>query len=251
VDENTQLKIKKQKFLQYQIDKLDEAASDKVEGIMVVVFDREEAYFALLKKFGYTLLSELKGKVQKKADMDSNTTNFYQEIYAQIQEYFQRYNLDQIIVASPSFWKEYLMKEVKDDNIKKKIIQATCSSADRSGINEVLKREELQQALKNQKAAKELQIVERLLAEIAKGDKATYGLKGTTEALNIGATKSVLITDNLIFKKRDEESTEIEDLLKIADSTKTDVHIISSDHDGGKKLDGLGGIAAILRYKIT
>ena len=142
------------------------------------------------------------------------------------------------------------MKEIQDQEIKKKIIQATCSSANRSGITEVLKREELQQALKNQKASKELKVVEELLHQIAKQGKATYGLKATTDAINIGATKTLLITDSLIFKKRDQESTEIEDLLKTADATKTTITIIASDHDGGKKLDGLGGIGAILRYKI-
>ncbi|MBI2646881.1 hypothetical protein HYW99_00215 [Candidatus Woesearchaeota archaeon] len=29
------------------------------------------------------------------------------------------------------------------------------------------------------------------------------------------------------------------------------MEIISSEHEGGQKLDGLGGIAAILRFKIN
>jgi stalled ribosome rescue protein Dom34 len=32
---------------------------------------------------------------------------------------------------------------------------------------------------------------------------------------------------------------------------KGEIHIISSEFDAGKKLDGLGGIGAILRYKMN
>ena len=39
--------------------------------------------------------------------------------------------------------------------------------------------------------------------------------------------------------------------MKIVDKTKGEIEIISSEHEGGKKLDGLGGIAAILRFKLS
>jgi len=39
--------------------------------------------------------------------------------------------------------------------------------------------------------------------------------------------------------------------MKNTESMKGTVNIIGSDHDGGKKLDGLGGMGAILRYKLN
>ena len=39
--------------------------------------------------------------------------------------------------------------------------------------------------------------------------------------------------------------------MKIVDSTKGEILIISSENEAGKKLDGLGGIAAILRFKLN
>ena len=44
---------------------------------------------------------------------------------------------------------------------------------------------------------------------------------------------------------------ELDGIIKIVDSSKGDIHIINSKNDAGKKLDGLGGIAAILRYKLN
>jgi protein pelota len=46
------------------------------------------------------------------------------------------------------------------------------------------------------------------------------------------------------------EYEEIEKLIDAVESAKGDVHIISSEHEAGSKLSGLGGIAALLRYKI-
>jgi len=60
-----------------------------------------------------------------------------------------------------------------------------------------------------------------------------------------------LITDSFIFSSREDGKYEIVDeIMKLVDSNKGDIVIISKEHDGGKKLNGLGGIGAILRYKI-
>src|SRR5204862_287932 len=121
---------------------IDEATKQDDRSILIVAFDREEAIFALLKNQGYEVLLELKGDVAKK-DFEEKKGNFYQEILKQIQDYDSKYQFNNIIIASPAFWKEYLMKEISDDILKKKIILATCSSIDGSTINEILKRPEL------------------------------------------------------------------------------------------------------------
>ena len=144
------------------------------------------------------------------------------------------------------------MKELSDENLKEKIILATCSSVGENAINEVLKRPETENALKQDRIAHEFKYVEELFTEISKNNLAAYGLKETKDSAEAGAIKVLLITDKFIQEKRMEDKYEpIENMMKIADSTKGDILIISSDHEAGKKLDGLGGIAAILRYKLN
>ena len=244
--------LQKEKWLKFQLDKLKEACTAKVPKILIVAFDREEAYFAKMKKYGYTLLTKLQGSVQKKAVEEKAREGFYADIIKQIQDYDKRYGLEKIIVASPAFFKEDLMKVLKDDKLKKKMIVATCSSVGENAINEVLKRDETKSALAEERYAEELKIVEKLLAEISKDDKAAYGMKETEEAVNAGAVKTLLVTDKLITKLREKEKYgKLESMMKLVDSMKGEIKIISSEHDGGKKLDGLGGIAAILRYKMN
>jgi len=252
VEENSIITVIKEEWLKYQLDKLKEACSEKISKILITVHDREEANFALMKKYGYELLSHLKGNVQKKADAEKIQGNFYLEIISQIKNYDEKYNLSQIIIASPAFWKEDLMKELKDDELKPKIILATCSSLGKNGINEVLKRPETIQALKQDRISKEISSVEKLLEEISKNDLAVYGIKETENAAFAGAVKELLITDTLIRKSRDENRYEkIDAIIKTVEQTKGIVLIISSEHEGGKKLNGLGGIGGILRYKLN
>ncbi len=252
LEEGTEFSLHKQHFLKYQIEKLEESAAESKEKILVVVHDREEAYFALLKKYGFELLTEIKGNVIKKADVKTESSDFFLTLKNAILEYDKRHNYSGIIIASPGFWKEYIHKIINEPELKKKIFYATCSSVGLNGINEVIKRPEVQTVLKKEKSAKEMKKVESLLNEISKQGKAEYGLRNVKKVVEMGAVSELLITDSFIQKKRqDDKFDEIEQLMKTVESMNGEVHIISSEHEGGKKLDGLGGIAGLLRYKLS
>jgi len=243
--------IEKTHWLKFQLDKLHDAEKQKDANVMICLLDREKAIFAELKNYGFEVLTEIAGKVQKKDSPEKVKSQFYQEIVTQIKEYDKRNNYTKIIVASPAFWKEYLMEVIEKDDIKKKMLAATCNSVDVDGINEVLKRPEVATALQEDRVVKEMTDVEELLTEINKEGKSVYGLKETESAVNAGAAKKLLISDALLHKSRDDGTYgRIDKMMKNVDTMKGDINIISSEHDGGKKLDGLGGIGVILRFKL-
>ncbi len=249
---NSVLTITKEEWLKYQLDWLKQASKEKIPKILICCFDREEAYFALLKRAGYEILSHIKGKVVKKAIEEKLKTTFWQEIAKQIKAYDEKLKLDKVIIASPSFWKEYLVKEIKEPSLKEKIVQASCSSVDKTGLNEILKRPELVNVLKEERVAEEVSLVEQLLIEIKKQGKVSYGLKETETAITTGAVQTLLVTDSFLKQMREQEKTEkINELMKLTEQMKGSVAIISSEHEGGKKLDSLGGIGALLRYRIS
>ena len=252
LEPNVVFTLIKERWLKYQVDRLKDACKEKTSKILILVMDREEAHFALLKTYGYELLINIKGKVNKKDVVERLEGGFYPEVIKKMEEYVQRYGVVKVILASPAFWKEDLMKEMDDCGLKKKIILATCNSTGKNGIDEVLRRPEVKAALHEDRIAKEIGLVEELLTEISKNNLAVYGLKDTENAVNSGAVNSLLITDSLIQKLRDSQSYEkMDNMMKITDSMKGSINIISSEHEGGKKLDGLGGVGAILRYKLN
>lgn len=254
IEEGTEIRIIKETWLDFQRKRIEDAAKQKFTKIMVVVLDREEAYFALLKKFGYEILANIKGDVAKKAiesEKGKDSKNFYDEITNAIKEYDKKYDFQSIIIASPAFWKEELAKRVKDDWLKKKVFLATCSSCDEKAIDEVLKRPEVNLVLKQDRITNEMKLIEELFLEIAKEGLYAYGMKDVEAAINMGAVSKLLVTDVFIREKREKgQYDRIESLMKLTEQNKGSINIISSEHDSGKRLNGLGGIGAVLRYKI-
>lgn len=251
IEPGTIVTIIKPEWLRYQLDYLKEAVSVKPPKIIICVFDREEALFAKLTRDGYELLSTLKGKVAKKAVEEKVKETFYQQIIAQLEEYDKRFSLDNIILASPAFWKEELYKVLTNQELRKKIIQATCSSVDEPAIAEVLKRKETQQALQAERVSKEMSLVEDLFLAIAKKGAVAYGMKEVQQAAEAGAIEQLLVTDKLIQQSRAENKfQELDRIMKQTDRVKGKVWIISTEHEAGRKLQGLGGIGALLRYKL-
>ncbi len=250
VETGTVLTIEKTEWLNYQIKRLKEAAESAAPKILICVFDREEALFAMMKRAGYVVLGTLKGDVAKKR-MDEKGKEFWPSIIKLLESYDARHKLDKIILASPAFWKEELFKVLKNDALKKKIIQATCSGADESAIAEVLKRDETKHALQQERVSKEIKLVESVLAEISKGGAVAYGMDEVAKAVEAGAVKELLVTDGFINKRRLANTfKQLDVIMRAVDKQKGEVIIVSSDHDGGQKLDGIGGIGALLRYKL-
>ncbi len=249
---NYDLTIIKKEWPQFHLQRLDEASKEKNAPVLITVFDREQAVFASLKSNGYKVLSTLTGNVTKKFDPAIKGENFYNHIIKTMQEYADRLKVQHIILASPSFWKEELMKELKDDTLKKKIIQATCSSADQGALDELLKRPELAQVLADERAAKEAALVERLLEQIAKDGLAVYGPEQVQQAIDAGAVETLLVSSDKIKETREDDVFEqLNAKMKAVDSQSGQVSFITSSTDAGKKLDGLGGLAALLRYQIN
>ena len=247
IADNTIIEIEKQSWSKYSLKKLDEAVTTRLANILIVAFDREEAIFAILKNQGYEILLNLKGDVSKK-DQDVKKTNFYEEIYKQMKDYNTRYLFDNIVVASPAFWKEYLLKEMKDDPIQKKIVLATCSSIDDGTITEIMKRPELKTVLYKDKAAKESKLIEELMGNVSK-ENAVYGLREVDEKIKSGNVSILMVTESLISRMKKENKYDIIDaMMTNVEAMNSEVRIISSE-EAMRKLDGLTGVAALLRWK--
>ena len=242
------LTIVKETWQKYQLDRINAATEEQLNAL-IVVFDRELCLLAKLKSRGYEVITELKGKVKKKG-YDTTTTNFYKEIIGAVKEYDSRNKPDKIVIASPAFWKDELMNELENDaksgQLREKIVAAACSSVGENAIDEVLKRPEMATVLANALASKEMKLVDEVMTEIAKDGKVTYGKKEVQEAVQAGAVEKLLITDVNVYNNPD-----LEKLMEKTENSSGKVFIINSENQAGQKLDSLGGMAAILRYRMN
>ncbi len=250
LDEGSEFTLEKEDWPEYLIKRLKEAA-EKRHQYLVCVFDREEAYFFLTKNYGCELLTKISGEPEKKEKRAAAKGTFYPEIIKLLEEYAGRFKPERVILASPAFYKEDLAKLVKGGETKKKIVLATCSSVDENAVSEVMKRPELKETLKQSRFWEEINLVEELLVQMNKNGKAAYGIKEVKKAVESGAVEKLLVLDSLIQKKKEEgKFEELSWLMRNTEKSKGEAHILSSEHEGGKKLNGLGGIGAILRFKM-
>lgn len=249
-EQQSELLIEKQEWLYYHKTQLKEAEVLH-PAIIICVFDRDGAIVALSNAYGNEVLARLAGDAEKKEKRALTKQTLYSDIIKALKSFNERYNPQSIILASPAFYKEDLNKQIEDLALRKKIVLATCSSAEEDALYEVLKRPETRAALNNVRAAREAEAVENLLTEIGKNGKAVYGRKQVTDATESGAVELLLVTDKHVSEHSEKtEFKKLNDMFRNVEDARGRVMIISAAHNAGKKLQGLGGIAARLRFKL-
>ena len=88
-----------------------------------------------------------------------------------------------------------------------------------------------------------------MLKQISSGGKCAYGIKEVEESVKIGAVETFLITDKFMEKNID-DFKKIDEIMRSVEKKNGKIMILKSSNEPGEKLDGLGGIGALLRYRI-
>lgn len=247
---NTPLTIKKERWPKWAIKRLNQAieASKKLSAIIVVLED-DSATLGLMRQFGIEYYGPIKGHVSGKRIIDKNRQKNIVQFYEKVIESITKFDsLQNIIIAGPGFVKndfyDYI-KEKHKDLAEMAIVEST-GAGGRNGISEVLKKGTVEKLTSENRVAQEMGAVNNLLEQIGRNSsKIAYGLKETQNAINLGAVSELLVLDTKVA------SENMGDLMDMVENMKGEVMVISSEHEGGKQLESLGGMAAVLRYEIT
>ena len=247
---NTPITIKKDRWQKWAINRINLAieASKKLSAIIVVLED-DTATLGLMRQYGIEYYGPIKGHVSGKRIVDKNRQKNIIQFYEKVIESIEKFDsIQNIVIAGPGFVKNDFYDYLSDkhsDLAKISIIEAT-GTGGRNGIAEVLKKGTVEKLTSENRVAIEMGAVDNLLTEIAKNSsKVAYGVKQTTDAINLGAVSRLLILDTKVPENNMGEA------MDMVENMKGEVMVISSEHDGGKQLESLGGMAAILRYEIA
>ncbi|MFB6145035.1 MAG: LAGLIDADG family homing endonuclease [Candidatus Nanohaloarchaea archaeon] len=190
-----------------------------------------------------------------------------------------------IIVGGPGFTKDKLI----DDNylhneLKERIVaRESTNYSGEDALSELVQKAE--DAIEDSQVVREKNLVTEFFTNLKEENgKSEYGLEHVLKAMEMGAVDTVLISESYDMfeatyicpngheKKVFEEDPEIsglktcdecgeemdleefQDIVDVmaekAEEMSSDVEIISDDHEEGQRLLNMGGIAAILRYRI-
>jgi peptide chain release factor subunit 1 len=190
-------------------------------------------------------------------------------------------NVIGVLIGGPGPVKERIAKEdYLNYQIKNKILAVKdVGYTDEYGLEELVKRSEdvLQQA----EIFREKKLLSDFFVKLREGENAVVGLEKTLKALEMGAVNELIILENFeyvrkhlvcenghkktVIAKKDErikcdvcgkemnvekEEDIFDEIVLKAEELGAKVNIVSDDTEEGKGFRSMGGIGAILRFKI-
>jgi protein pelota len=244
-EEMQPLSIIKERWKAHQLERIDEAVAQRTAPMLVIVsLDDDDATIAMLFQSGVQCIAEINAhRSGKMYESKETTSEYYGEILAVVKTVKKPDS--PLVVIGPGFAREHFMKTGKEKQpvlFDHSITHAT-ANAGMNGVHEALKVGIVEQITKENRVSKETQAVEKIFEEIKKDGLVTYGKNEVDEALSKGAAEKLLISDIMVRSKDGER------LLDAARRTQCAFMIINSMHETGKKFEGIGGVAALLRFK--
>lgn len=193
---------------------------------------------------------------------DKSVEKFHEQIFAAIQKHLPLDSLKVILLASPGFLADNLLKYIFEKattsgNIpllkaKPKFLTAHTSSGHIHSLSELLKSPAIQARLTNTRYIRESRAIDDFYAMMtADEDRAWYGANEVERAVAKGAVAKLLVSNT---KMRSDSVGERRRFVRMVEDVQRcggEALVLSSVHESGRRLDGLGGVAAILSFPLA
>ncbi len=245
-DKMNSFSIVKDNWKHHHLERIDEAVKQRKQPLLIFVsLDEDEATVAILRQSGIQKIADISSKKSGKMyDCQDTSKDYFGEIFSVLKTVKKEES--PVVVIGPGFTREHFIKEGKQKypDIFENCRTHATGHSEMNGINEAIKQGVVDQITKENRVAIETKFVEKVFEEIKKDGLVSYGESQVVDALENGAVERLLISDLLV--RRDNGIK----ILEIAKNTNSKFTIINTMHEAGKKFEGIGGIAALLRFKI-
>ena len=247
IEEGTDLSVIK-KWKNDQLERIKEARMASLRPkVIIATIEEGEACIGTVRQFGVEESSSLRQSLGKG---EGNRRNeFFGELASQLKWAAEK--VDVVILAGPGFTKSDFFEflQAKEPGLAKKTVLEDTSSIGVSGFQEVLRRGAVDRITQESRIGREAKLIEELMKEISIGGRAAYGMEDVRNAQSLGAVETLLIADELLRAER--EGGAIDDFLKEVEHSQGRIVVFSTEFEPGKKLESLGGIAALLRFRVA
>lgn len=250
VEEHTELTVEKH-FKPDQLDRIEEAEeSADAPNVAIATVEEGEAYVHLVKQYGteeYASFTRPTGKGEYARPRN--------ELFAELGKALSFLEVDAVILAGPGFTKQDAGDYIEENypEVSEKMTVVDTSSAGDRGVHEVLKRGAVEEVQSETRIAREAELLDELMERIAEGAKAAYGIDEVAEAAEFGAVEELLVLDERLREERQgrgDWSVDANEVIETVEQKGGEITVFSADFQPGEQLKNLGGIAALLRYRL-
>ena len=252
VEERTEINVEKH-WQSHQLDRLEEAvAATETPDVAIATIEEGAAAIHTVAQYGTEEYASLSGPTGKGEYARSR-----EELFAELTSVLSHVDVDAVLLAGPGFTKEDALEYVEKNapEVAAEITATVDTSAigDR-GVHEVLKRGAVEEIQAKTRIAEEAELIDEFTERIAREEPATYGSEEVAEAAEYGAVERLLVLDDRLRGERGdtgEPDIDVDTVIKRVEQQGGDVTVFSSEFAPGDQLDALGGIAALLRYRLS
>jgi protein pelota len=240
LDTGTELSVIKT-WRQVDLDRIERAVRATSTGaVHILTVEEGEAELFRIRQYGSELVSTVTQGSSKGADTGARGILFERMagLLAGV--------TGTIVIAGPGFVKDEAAKYLKEKipDLSDRCITIETRRSGRGAVTEALGKGVLERITGDLQLRREAELLDLFLERMGKGEPVAYGRAEVEEATQAGAAEQVLVIDEMVRKRS------VADLLERAERTRAKVTVFSSLFDPGQQLAALGGIAAILRYRI-
>jgi len=254
---NNPLTILKSEWQKHQVERLEKASRVQASPIIAIAIDDEEYCIAALRQYGVEVKGEERTRLPGKLEAekrDAALKGFFKSALQLLREAWTSLNNPAIVVIGPGFVKNDFVRYIKNEaqDMAKSIVDVKgVNSAGVAGINEALRSGVLTKTFRFVRIAEETRLVEEVLTRLGKGTTdVAYGQDEVARATQYGAVEKLLLGDSTLRETSDENRTALEEMMRGVEAKGGQIVVVSTEHEAGAKLLGLGGVAALLRFPI-
>ncbi len=259
VEVGSTITIIKDHWPRYLLKRLEEA--EKTSGnpvCLIVTIEDGSAVLFLAADYGLKEVVRVRTSISRKRgdqkSYDKSMREFFSEVAMVIRSQLEQNEVALVVIAGPGFVKDHFREYLSTVGIKglPPVIVESTNSTGVPGAKELLFRGVIGAAIRGLKLETETKLIDELITHIAKDDGlATYGDAEVERAVEYGAVEHLLITDKKLREGNDEQRRRIDKMIRMAEQNRSNLHIVSTEHPAGDQLQNIGGIAAILRFKMA
>ncbi len=253
---NTPITIVKKEWARHQLERLKRASKTSEKPVIIVSIDDEGYAIATTAQYGIEVKAEENVKLPGKLEAEKRETatkEFFKRALNSLRQVWMETH-SPIAVIGVGFVKNHFAKFLQNEakEIAESVVDVkSVNNGGVAGIYEALRSGILLKTMKQQRIAKETELVEEILKRLGKSEKTvTYGLEEVEKAVQLGAVEKLVLADTTIRETSDEKRRMLEALMHNVEEKGGEITVVSTEHEAGAKLIALGGIAALLRFPI-
>jgi len=226
---------------QIDFERIDRAVKASVYGVIhILTIEEGEAELFRLRQYGPESVVTITMGSGKGAEVNSRPA-FFTQVLGSLTGI-----TGPVIIAGPGFVKDDFMKFARgrDSAVTDRAVVIETRRIGRGAVQDVIGQGAIEKLIGDLQLAREVKIMDEVLLRISKEGPVAYGMQEVSDAIDFGAAEQVLVTDTRLH------DAVITRLIEKAEGMRSKVTVLSGSFEPGERLDALGGIAALLRYKV-